>query len=82
GGSSESPNAINNNHGPSWRMVVEMTTPIKAWGVYPGGQSGNPASLNYNAFIQNWATGNHYELTLYQNAEQAMKSTNRKVILK
>ena len=82
GGSSESPNAIRNNHGPSWRMVVEMSTPIKAWGVYPGGQSGNPASSNYNAFIQNWSTGNHFELTLYQNVDEAFNSTNRKLILK
>ena len=82
GGSSESPNAIRNNNGPSWRMVVEMSTPIKAWGVYPGGQSGNPASSNYNSFIPNWATGNHFELKLYQNTEEAINSTNRKLILK
>ena len=34
--------------GPSWRMVVELSsTELKAWGTYPGGQSGNPASSRY-----------------------------------
>jgi len=35
-------NATQHDHGPSWRMVIEMTTPIQAFAVYPGGQSGNP----------------------------------------
>ena len=38
------PNAIREEHGPSWRMVAEMTRPVRAWGVYPGGQTGNPAA--------------------------------------
>ena len=25
------------------RMIVEMSKPPKAFGIYPGGQSGNPA---------------------------------------
>ena len=35
-------NATSENHGPSWRMIVEMSKPPKAFGIYPGGQSGNP----------------------------------------
>ena len=38
-------NAINANHGlhgPSWRMIVSLTPETEAWGIYPGGQSGNP----------------------------------------
>lgn len=70
-GSSQSPNAISNRHGPSWRMVVEMTVPVKAWGVYPGGQSGNPASKGYTGFISDWSNGKHYELNLYQDFNKA-----------
>ena len=35
-------NAASKNHGPSWRMIVEMSSPPSALGIYPGGQSGNP----------------------------------------
>ncbi len=80
-GSNYSPNAIRNNNGPSWRMVVEMTRPVKAWGVYLGGQSGNPASKNYNAFVQNWADGNPFELTLFPDSESAKIATGRSVAL-
>ncbi len=73
-GSSESPNAIGNQHGPSWRMVVEMGTPVKAWGIYPGGQTGNPASSGYDAFIDRWAAGDPFELTLHSSLESARSS--------
>lgn len=81
GGSNYSPNAIRNGHGPSWRMVVEMTRPVKAWGVYPGGQSGNPASRNYDAFVQNWVNGEPYELILFPDAGTARNATGRSVTL-
>jgi penicillin G amidase len=79
GGSNESPNAISNGHGPSWRMVAELSTPIKAWGVYPGGQAANPATRGYNAFVKDWAEGNHYELILYKNYKQAA-SMNKNIM--
>jgi penicillin G amidase len=71
-GSSESPNAVRNAHGPSWRMVTEMTRPVKAWGVYPGGQSGNPARKAYTAFIHDWQHGNHYTLQMFESVEAAI----------
>jgi len=74
-GSSQSPNAISGPNGPSWRMVTQMSEPIKAWGVYPGGQTGNPASKGYNAFINDWAEGNYYELTLFKNAREAVENS-------
>lgn len=55
-------NAAKGNHGPSWRMVVQMSKDIEAYGVYPGGQSGNPGSKYYNTFINSWAAGNYYRL--------------------
>ena len=38
-------NAARNDHGPSWRMVVQLTEKTEAYGIYPGGQSGNPGSI-------------------------------------
>jgi penicillin amidase len=44
-------------HGPSWRMVVELGDSVRAWGTYPGGQSGNPASPRYRDRIPLWREG-------------------------
>lgn len=44
-------------HGSSWRMVVELGPQLHAWGTYPGGQSGNPASPRYDDRIPLWASG-------------------------
>jgi penicillin amidase len=44
-------------HGASWRMVVELGPEVRAWGVYPGGQSGNPLSPWYRDRIPAWAAG-------------------------
>jgi penicillin amidase len=43
--------------GASWRMVVELGTPIRAWGTYPGGQSGNPFSPRYDDRLAEWTRG-------------------------
>jgi len=55
-------NATQHDHGPSWRMIVELTTPTQAFGVYPGGQSGNPGSFFYDNFIDTWTAGKYYPL--------------------
>jgi penicillin G amidase len=44
-------------YGSSWRMVVELGPEIRAWGVYPGGQSGNPASPRYRDRLERWSNG-------------------------
>ena len=44
--------------GSSWRMVVELSSnELKAWGTYPGGQSGNPASSRYTNHLRDWLDG-------------------------
>ncbi|MEZ5015755.1 MAG: penicillin acylase family protein [Flavipsychrobacter sp.] len=67
GGWGNTVNASKQNHGPSWRMVVEMGEKIKAYGVYPGGQSGNPGSKDYGTFVNKWAEGSYYELLFLPN---------------
>ena len=44
-------------HGPSWRMVVELGDSVRAWGTYPGGQSGNPVSPHYKDRLPLWRAG-------------------------
>ncbi|MGC8609507.1 MAG: penicillin acylase family protein, partial [Thermoplasmata archaeon] len=48
--------------GPSWRMVVNLSHPDSAVGIYPGGISENPLSAYYeNNFIP-WNDGTYYRL--------------------
>jgi penicillin G amidase len=57
-------NATGSRNGASWRMVVELGPEIKAFGVYPGGQSGNPGSKFYDNFIPIWANGEYLNFDL------------------
>lgn len=70
GGYKYAVNAISPSHGPSWRMIVQLGEKPKAWGVYPGGQSGNPGSYNYTAFVEKWAKSEYYELVFMSKDEQ------------
>lgn len=67
GGDRNTVNAAAKNHGPSWRMIVELSTPPKALGIYPGGQSGNPGSKYYDNMIDDWAAGRYYTLNFMMN---------------
>ncbi len=70
GGNGGIVNATKKDHGPSWRMIVEMSSPPKALGVYPGGQSGNPGSKYYDDFVDIWAAGKYLELDFMQDKDQ------------
>ncbi|MEM6628613.1 MAG: penicillin acylase family protein, partial [Bacteroidota bacterium] len=48
----------------SWRMVVSLGKEITAEGIYPGGQSGNPASPLYDNGVDDWVEGNYFPLSL------------------
>jgi penicillin amidase len=60
GGWSNTINACTHDHGPSWRMIVEMDSIPRAYTIYPGGQSGNPGSPYYSDFIQQWVEGKYH----------------------
>ena len=64
-------NATSERHGASWRMVVEMGEEIEAYGIYPGGQSGNPGSRFYGNFVQRWATGEYLVLDLLERKDDS-----------
>ena len=54
-------------HGPSWRMVVDWGTHTFS-GIYPGGQSENPASSWYENRVDTWWNGLYAPML---SAEQA-----------
>ncbi|WP_339753959.1 penicillin acylase family protein [Algoriphagus aquimarinus] len=64
GGGSGIINATSERHGASWRMVIELGSEVNAYGIYPGGQSGNPGSKFYSNFIQKWANGEYLDFKL------------------
>jgi penicillin amidase len=68
-------NAMKADHGPSWRMIVQLTANTEAYGIYPGGQSGNPGSPYYDNFTDNWASGKYYPLWMMTKNEE----TDRRV---
>jgi penicillin amidase len=79
GGGDNIINATKHAHGPSWRMIVSMTTPIEAYGVYPGGQSGNPGSYYYDDLVNNWASGKYYRLWIMKRNESNDKRIKAKM---
>ncbi len=71
GGHKTAPNAVNRNHGPSWRMLVELGEQVKAKGVFPGGQSGNPGSRWYDNMADTWAKGEYFDLLFLKTPEDS-----------
>lgn len=71
GGNHDIVNAHSRTHGPSWRMVVSLEkSGLLAWGVYPGGQSGNPGSTFYNNMLEPWTHAKYFKMHFVQAAEQ------------
>ena len=69
-GSPGSVNATGARNGPSWRMVVALGPQVKAYGIFPGGQSGNPASHYYDDMLESWRTGQLDELVFLRAADE------------
>ena len=66
-------NAIKHSHGPSWRMIVHLTNETEAYGVFPGGQSGNPGSRFYDNNVSVWEKG-EYNRCWFMKEEDRSKS--------
>jgi penicillin amidase len=72
GGDFNSPNDASgvgpNNYptgGQSWEMVVNMSNVSHSYGVYPGGQSENPASPLYSNYVNDWINDTYLPLLFY-----------------
>jgi penicillin G amidase len=74
GGNGNIVNAITHSHGPSWRMIVQLTTPTEAYGVYPGGQNGNPGSRFYDDYIDTWVAGKYHKLWFMREGDKTDKN--------
>lgn len=74
-------NATGISFGPSWRMVVSLENEIKAYGVYPGGQSGNPGSRYYKNMIDPWMKGEYFPLNLMATREQLLRNKQQAITL-
>jgi penicillin amidase len=73
GGGSGILNATSGRNGASWRLVVELGEEMNAFGIYPGGQSGNPGSKFYSNFIPIWANGEYVDFKFRtQDQEEGM----------
>lgn len=79
GGGKHIVNATQHSHGPSWRMIVHLTDKIEAYGVYPGGQSGNPGSKFYDSFLDQWAAGKYYSLWFMHAGDKLDKNVKWKM---
>ena len=80
GGGEHVINATKGQHGPSWRMVVSLTSETEAYGIYPGGQSGNPGSKYYDDFVDQWVQGEFYKLWMMKPADKTDKRIKMKMV--
>ena len=62
-------NATNSTNGPSWRMIVDEGA-MKAYVVYPGGESGNPGSAYYDNMVSPWAKGQYFEANFLKQGDE------------
>jgi penicillin amidase len=76
-GGSLVPNATGKYFGPSWRYAVEMTETPKAYGIYPGGQSGYPGSKYYDNMVDDWSIGKSYPLIFSNSASDIQGHISR-----
>jgi penicillin amidase len=70
GGSKTSVNAMSETNGPSWRMIVALGDNVKAYGVFPGGESGNPGSHYYDNMVDTWTDGKLHELVFLKSKNE------------
>jgi penicillin amidase len=70
GGSKTSVNATSERNGPSWRMIVALGRSVKAYGIFPGGESGNPGSFYYDDMVDTWSSGKLNELVYLQSKDE------------
>jgi penicillin G amidase len=66
-------------HGPVWKTVVALGPEVKAWGVYPGGQSGNPISRYYDSFLDTWASGDLKKLEFLKSPDDKLEHELRSI---
>jgi len=74
GGYQTTINMNTGNKGVVYRMIISLEDEPFAWGVYPGGQSGNPGSYFFNNLTESWATGNYYDWLILKSENETNKN--------
>ncbi len=74
-------NATGYSFGPSWRMIVSLEDQVKAYAVYPGGQSGNPASKYYKNMVEAWTKGEYFTLNIHAKLEDIRKNQTQSITI-
>jgi penicillin amidase len=74
-------NATKQFHGPSWKMIVQLGPQPEAYGIYPGGQNGNPGCRGYDEFVDDWAAGKYYRLWMMKKTETGDRRVRGKMVL-
>lgn len=78
GGYSHIVNATSSRWGASVRFIVDFKDgKVQGYGMYPGGQSGNPGSKAYKTFLDAWAEGHYYTHHFYKNHSEALTSIKK-----
>ena len=75
-------NATKKSHGPSWKMIVSLTSPVEAWGVYPGGQSGHPGNPYYDTGVGPWSEGKYFKLWFMKPFEKGSDKIIQTLVFK
>lgn len=80
GPSTLSPLGGNGTHGASWRMVVELGPEVRAWGTYPGGQTGDPTASGYRDRLPLWLAGELAPLARPRSAAEAQRERGARTL--
>ncbi|MEO7174252.1 MAG: penicillin acylase family protein [Saprospiraceae bacterium] len=82
GGYKNALNAMKEKSGPSWRMVVELGPETNAYGIYPGGQSGNPGSRFYSNMVSDWEKGKYNKLVMTRDKDRLREKALLTILIK
>jgi penicillin amidase len=63
-------------------MTVSLEPNVRAWGHNAGGQSGNPGSVNYDAFVDDWMSGKMRELIFIKSPQDKHDRITGRTILR
>jgi len=74
GGYQTTINMNTGNKGVVYRMIISLEDEPYAWGVYPGGQSGNPGSYFFNNLTESWASGDYYDWLILKSEHETNKN--------
>jgi penicillin amidase len=62
-------------------MIVSLGEKVEAYGLFPGGESGNPGSFYYDNMVENWAGGKLNSLYFYEKGKPDAKRIKQTISL-